>query len=284
MPGGDQSIAIVTDSTSDLPRELADAHGITVVPLNVTIGSDVLKDGDLSQPEFFARMAAAPRLPSTSQPSVGEFVSTYAKLLETASDVVSIHISALLSGTIESARQAAEQFGGRVHVVDSRNLSGGLSWPVLVAARAARAGATLDGVIAAAESARDRVRMIVGLDRLDNLARGGRIGAVSAFLGGLLNLKVTLTVDSEGKFEPVARTRGTKQALQHTIDWLEEHLGESKRGSFLVLHAMSHDNAAWLKERIESAFDVVEMHVFEVGVVIATHTGTGWGVAVLPAD
>jgi len=280
----ERSIAIVTDSTSDLPRELAEEHGITVVPLNLTIGTETLKDGDLTQAEFFERMNASPQLPTTSQPSVGAFVDTYAAMLETAGEVVSIHISEHLSGTIESARAAAEQFGGKVHVFDSLNLSGGLAWPVLAAARAANEGATLDGVLRAAESARDRVRLIVGLDRLDNLAKGGRIGAVSAFLGGLLNLKVMLTVDKDGTFEPVARVRGARQALEHTIEWIGDHLGDSKRGSFLVLHALSQENAAWLRERIEATFDVVELHVFEVGVVIATHTGTGWGVAVLPAD
>jgi len=134
------------------------------------------------------------------------------------------------------------------------------------------------------EAARERVRMIVGLDKLDNLAKGGRIGAVSAFVGGLLNLKVTLTVDSDGKFEPVARTRGAHAALQHTLDWVGERLGENRKGTFLVLHAMSKDNAEWLKQKIEDAFDVVELQVYEVGVVIATHTGTGWGVAFLPVD
>lgn len=277
-----RSVAIVTDSTADIPASLALEHGITVVPLNVMFGSEVFHDGELTQAEFFDRMNAAAALPTTSQPSVGVFAEFYAKALETAREVVAIHISEKLSGTIESARQAAEQFAGKVHVFDSRNLSWGLAWQVLEAARAAMTGASTDEVLRVAASARERVRMIVGVDKLDNLAKGGRIGAVSAFLGGLLNLKVTFTVDSEGTFEPVARTRGTAAVLQHTVDWTRAQMGDRPRGSVCVMHALSEDKAIWLRERLEAAFEVVEMHVVEVGVVIATHTGTAWGVAVLP--
>ncbi len=284
MPAANRAVWIVTDSTSDLLRDVAEGLDVMIVPLNVTVGTETFRDGDLTQAEFFDRMGRASRLPTTSQPSVGAFVEAYEAALEKAPDVVSIHISSSLSGTIDSASQAAEQFAGHVHVFDSRNLSGGLALQVIAAAREAQAGSGVERVLEVAESARDRARMIVGVDRLDNLAKGGRIGAVSAFLGGLLNLKVTFTVDREGKFEPVGRVRGATAALEATLDWVGAQLGERKRGAFLVLHAMSHDNAAWLRQRIEEAFDVVELQVVEVGVVIATHTGTGWGVAVLPMD
>jgi DegV family protein with EDD domain len=284
MEAASRSVTVVTDSTSDLPVSLAEEHGIVVVPLNVMFGSEVFHDGQLTQAEFFAKMNASSGLPTTSQPSVGVFAEYYAKALETASEVVAIHISEKLSGTIETARQAAEQFAGKVHVFDSRNLSGGLGLQVVEAARAAMAGASRDEVLRVAESARDRVRMIVGVDKLDNLAKGGRIGAVSAFVGGLLNLKVTFTVDKDGAFQPVARTRGTAAALQHTVDWARVQMGDRARGAVCVMHALSEDKAIWLKEHLEAAFEVVEMRVVEVGVVIATHTGTGWGVAVLPQD
>jgi len=277
-----QRVAIVTDSTSDLPPGMAEEHGIIVVPLTVTVEGVTYHDGELSQEEYFARMNAAKDLPTTSQPSVGDFVETYTRALETASEVVSVHISSLLSGTIESATQAAAQFPGRVHIFDSRELSGGLGLQVVEAARAAAQGLSSQEILRVAESARDRVRMIVGLDKLDNLARGGRIGAVSAFMGGLLNLKVTLTVDKDGKFEPVARTRGKSAALQHTLDWVAAQMGDRKTGRVLVLHAQSPDNAEWLRERLAAAYDFIDLRVSEVGVVIATHTGTGWGVAILP--
>jgi DegV family protein with EDD domain len=254
-----------------------------VVPLNVTIGDHTYQATELTQAEFFTLMNGAAQLPTTSQASVGTFADAYARALETAREVVSIHISSKLSGTIESASAAAEQFGGRVHIFDSLNLSWGLGFQVLEAARAAASGGSVRDVLATAEDVRDRVRMIVGLDRLDNLAKGGRIGAVSAFLGGLLNLKVTMTVGPDGTFEPVARTRGKTAALEHTVEWVRGHMGDAKSGAICVMHAMSPDNAEWLRERLERALDVTEMHVVEVGVVIATHTGTGWGVAVVPA-
>ena len=277
-------VAIVTDSTWDLPPSLAVENGIVVVPLLVAIEGVTYRDGELTPEVFFQRMGASKALPTTSQPPVGAFVEAYAKALETAAEVVSIHISSKLSGTIESALQAAGQFGGRVHVFDSLNLSGGLGMQVLEAARAAARGVSVEEVLRVAESARDRVRMIVGLDKLDNLAKGGRIGAVSAFLGGLLNLKVTFTVDAEGRFEPVARTRGNAAAMEHTITWVREKMGEKGRGAICVLHAQSEAKALVLRDRLQELLDVTEMTVSEVGVVIATHTGTGWGVAVLPQE
>jgi DegV family protein with EDD domain len=279
----DRPVAIVTDSTADIPADLAAANDIIVVPLNVTIDGKTYQATELTQADFFARMNAARELPTTSQASVGTFVEVYARALETAKEVVSIHISSKLSGTIESAYAAAEQFGGRVHVFDSLNLSWGLGFQALEAARSAAKGASVADVLEHTERIRERVRMIVGLDKLDNLAKGGRIGAVSAFLGGLLNLKVTLTVTEEGVFAPVARTRGRTAALEHTVEWVRGHMGDAKSGAICVMHAMSPDNAEWLRSRLEQTLNVTEMHVVEVGVVIATHTGTGWGVAVVPA-
>jgi DegV family protein with EDD domain len=277
-------VAIVTDSTWDMPPGAAAENGVVVVPLLVAIEGVTYHDGEMPPAEYFRRMNAAKDLPTTSQPPVGAFVEAYEKALETAAEVVSIHISSKLSGTIESATAAAGQFDGRVHVFDSLNLSGGLGMQVVEAARAAAKGLSVDEVLKVAESARDRVRLIVGLDKLDNLAKGGRIGAVSAFLGGLLNLKVTLTVDSEGKFEPVARTRGNSAALDHTVEWVRRKMGPKGRGAICVLHAQSEDRALALRDRLQTLLDVTEMTVSEVGVVIATHTGTGWGVAVLPAE
>ena len=120
---------------------------------------------------------------------------------------------------------------------------------------------------------RDRVRLIVGLDGLGNLAKGGRIGRVGAFLGSMLNLKVTLTVAPDGAFVPVARSRGEKAALQHTLDWVAEQMGAATSGRFAVGHALSGDRALWLRDEIAKRFGVTEMVVYETGTAIATHTG-----------
>jgi fatty acid kinase fatty acid binding subunit len=280
-----RTVAVVTDSTSDIPADLAAAEGITVIPLITTFPDGAsFRDGELTQAEFFERMGRAKALPTTSQPPVGEFADVYGALLETFSSVVSIHVSNRLSGTIESARNAAAQFGERVAVFDSLNLSTALGWQVIEAARTAARGAGADEVLKAAEAVRSRVRHVIGLDKLDNLARGGRIGAVSAFMGGLLDLKVLFTVDPEGAFKPVTRVRGHKAAMRETLEFVKREMGGATKGRFFVAHAMSHDTAVYLRDAIAATYEAVEMTIVETGVVIATHTGTGWGIGFVPGD
>lgn len=278
-------VAIVTDSTADIPPGMAEAEGVTVVRL-VTCFPDgaSFRDGDLTQADFFERMDRARQLPTTSQPPVGDFVLTYETLLERFSHVVSIHISHRLSGTIEAARQAAERFAGRVSVVDSLNLSWGLGWQVIAAARAAAMGAAASEVVEVCERARARARLVVGLDKLDNLARGGRIGALSAFVGGLLDLKVVLTVSEEGAFAPVARVRGRKAALHETLEFVRREMRGATSGMFCVVHALSEEAALQLRDALASMFDASELMVLQTGAVIATHSGTGWGIGFLPSE
>jgi DegV family protein with EDD domain len=284
MAAGTRSFAVVTDSTADLTSEQAATAGVEVVPLSVVFGEEAFPDGVLSQAEFFRRMNAAPKLPTTSQPPVGAFIEAYERALAQAEEVVSVHISSTLSGTFESARQAAEQFAGRVHVFDSRNLSWGLGWQVLQAAESARAGLTAAVALERLALARERCKLIVGLDSLDNLQKGGRIGRVGAFLGALLNLKVTFTVAPDGAFVPLARSRGDAAAMRSTMDWIAAQMGPSTSGRFAVGHVMSVERASWLRDQIAARWTAVEMVVYEAGSVIATHTGTGWGVAVLPEE
>jgi len=271
------SICIVTDSTADIPRDVVRDLGITVVPLSVTVGGETFVDGDITIAEFFSRMNAAKALPTTSQPSVGAFVEAFETGLAHCKEVVCINISGRLSGTIESAREAARTLGDRVHVFDSLNLSWGEGFQVVAAAKAAAAGESLVGVKHAFEEARSKMHMIVGLDTLENLAKGGRIGRVSAFLGGMLNVKVMLTVGEDGAFVPVARAHGAKAALQASVDWLAEQVSSTKRAAFGVLHAEAPDKAEWLEQAVRARFNVAELVVIETGPVIGTHTGTGWG-------
>ena len=277
-------LAVVTDSTADIEPGIAADNAITVVPLSITFGNETVPDGRLTQREFFERMNAASRLPTTSQPPVGAFVEAYDHALESADHVVSVHISSRLSGTFEGARTAAEQYPGRVHVFDSRNLSWGLAWQVLEAAHAAADGMGPDVALIRLARLRDRVKLLVGLDSLDNLARGGRIGKVGAFLGSMLSLKVTLTVDPNGEFVPLARSRGEKAAMRHTLDWVTQQMGTATSGRFAVGHALEPEQAAYLAEEIRKRWNATELVVYEAGSVIATHTGTGWGVAVVPGE
>lgn len=279
-----QSVCVITDSTADIPGSLAQELGITVVPLTVTINGHSFSDGDITMAEFFRRMEAASELPTTSQPPVGVFVDAFRTALEHCTDVVCVTISNRLSGTIESAREAARQVGEHVHVIDSLNLSFAEGIQGVLAARAAAAGGSVADVRRVVEHAREHVSLLVGLDSLTNLAKGGRIGKVSALLGGMLNLKVLLTVSPEGVFEPVAKVRGASAAMQRSIDWLAGRVDVGTKAVFGVLHAASPDKAAWLEQQIRARFNVAELHIIETGSVIASHTGTGWGLMAVPVE
>jgi DegV family protein with EDD domain len=169
-----------------------------------------------------------------------------------------------------------------VHVFDSRNLSWGAAWQVMDAANVAREGLGVPEALARLERAREQVKLIVGLDSLDNLRRGGRIGAVSALMGALLNLKVTMTVDESGAFAPLGRSRGEKAGLQYTMDWIATQMGGARKGRFAVGHGLSEERAHRIADSIRERWDVTELVVYDAGSVVCTHTGTCWGVAVWP--
>ncbi|MCG2807060.1 MAG: DegV family protein [Coriobacteriia bacterium] len=278
-----RQFAVVTDSTADIATEMVQDLGVTVVPLAVTIDGETLDDGVLTQAQFFERMRSAPDLPTTSQPSVGVLVEAYEQALKTADSVISLHISSKLSGTVEAARIAAEQFAGKVSVFDSRNLSWGLAWQVVDAVAAAGEGLGVPEALERLERAREQVKLLVGVDSLENLRRGGRIGAVSSLLGSMLNLKVTLTVDENGAFAPLGRSRGEKAALEYTMDWIATQMGTATSGRFAVGHALSEERAHRIAASIRERWDATEMVIYEAGSVVAAHTGTVWGVAVWPA-
>lgn len=276
--------AVVTDSTADLTPGLARELDIRVVPVTVTIGDETFDDGVLTQAEFFERMRDAPSLPTTSHPSVGALADAYGQALETADSVIALHVSSKLSGVVETAHVAAEQFGGRVHVFDSRNLSWGLGWQVLEAASASREGLSVADALARIERTRERVRIVVTLDSLENLRRGGRIGSVASRLGSLLNVKVSVVVDPSGAFVPLGRTRGAGAANEHMLDWIAGQMGETRSGRFAVGHALSEDKALRLAEDIRERWQVTDLVMYEAGTVISAHAGTIWGVAFLPDE
>lgn len=285
MTGAAHDVAVVTDSTADIPPSMARDEGVTVIRLVTTFpDGTTVRDGDLTQRRFFELMDAERTLPTTSQPPIGDFVQMYERLLERSSHVVSIHVSSRLSGTLDAALRAAEAFGERVRVVDSRSVSWGLGWPVVFAARAARAGALVEDVVATVERVRDSVRFIVGLNTLDNLARGGRIGAVASFAGSLLDLKVLLTVDAEGLLKPVARVRGTKAALRETLEWVGREMHGTATGAFCVAHAMSGDIAEHLRDALAAAYGHTELFVVETGAVLSTHAGPAWAIGFVPGE
>jgi DegV family protein with EDD domain len=274
------SVAIVTDSTSYLPAETLARLDITVVPLYVVFNGDrTVPETDITDyPAFFEELRAAEKLPTTSQPSVGDFVSAYEPLLAQGHDIVSIHISAGLSGTTESARQAAAALerdgkgGERIWIVDSATAAGGLGLTVMAAATGAMAGLNAEEVEQRARDARKELKMWFALDTLEFLKRGGRIGAASAWIGSTLRVKPILTVESE--MSPVERVRTSKRMVERLVDYGRQR-HESGADAWSVQHINAPDQAGVLIERCTEVFGCAPTLVSEVGPVLSTHTGPG---------
>ncbi|WDT93380.1 DegV family protein [Thermoleophilum album] len=281
MPEPEQRspVAIVTDSTSYLPPELLAREGIVVVPLYIVEGERQIPETEIDdQAAFLERLRRSERLPTTSQPSVGDFVAAYEPLLADGRTVVSIHISGGLSGTAESARQAAAQLeregkgGERVHVIDSRTAAGGLGFLVLAAAAAARTSGTAAAVEQRVEAARASLRMWFGIDTLEYLRRGGRIGAARAWLGTALKLKPILTVD--GEMVPVERVRTHRRLVERMVEYARE-LADAGCTAWAVQHVADSGTAETLVERCRAIFGCDPYFVSEIGPVLSVHTGPG---------
>ena len=209
------AIKVVTDSTSDVPRDLAESLGITVVPLNVHFGTETFKDGvDLNADDFYERLVREPEVPKTSQPSVGDFLSCYEQLGKDAEGIVSLHISSKLSGTYNSAIQAKQEakVGCPIEVLDTYQVSMSSGRAAIEAALAARDGAAMRDVIGVAQSSIDRTQCIALFDTLEYLQKGGRIGKARALLGSLLNIKPMIVV-RDGEVHELAKERTRKRGI-----------------------------------------------------------------------
>ena len=281
-------VEVVTDSTAYLPAELIQRHGIHVVPLYVVFGGDrTVRETDITDyPAFFEELRAAESLPTTSQPSVGDFVSVYEPLLADGKDVISIHISGGLSGTPEAARQAAEALeregkgGERVRVVDSTTVAGGLGLLVLAATRASARGAGLHEVEELVREARGELKMWFGVDTLEFLKRGGRIGAASAWIGSTLKVKPILTV--EGEMTPVERVRTSARMFERMVDYARQR-HESGADAWAVQHINALEQGERLEERCREIFGRPPVIFSEIGPVLSAHTGPGLlGVGAMP--
>jgi DegV family protein with EDD domain len=276
MPG----VAVVSDTTAYLPASVVAESGIVLVSLYVNHGSERTdREADISNlGAFFEELRSGDELPTTSQPSVGDFQTAYEPLLASGSEVVSIHISGGLSGTCESARQAAEALeregkgGERVRVIDSTTAAGGLGLMALVAARRAAAGGDGAAVEAAAREAREELKMWFAIDTLEFLKRSGRVGAASAWVGSTLKVKPILTVESE--MAPVERVRTSRRAFERMVDYARQRQASGAAG-WVVQHIQAPDEAERLAEECRSVFGCEPVFVSEIGAVLAVHTGPG---------
>ena len=279
-------VAITTDSTHYLPKALADEHGIGQVSLYVGWAGEPERELEMDGfGAFYERLRRDPELPSTSQPSIGDFLTVWEPLIEAGSDVVSIHLAGGISGTCEAARQAhgllAERgLGDRVEVIDGETACGGMGMLVLAAAAAARGGADKDAVVARVQEARKALRIWFCLDTLEYLRRGGRIGKAQAWLGGTLRIKPILSLEYE--IVPVERVRTAGRAFERMVDYAKE-LRDGGADGWVVQHIQAPEQAERLIERCREIFDTEPVFTSEVGPVIGTYTGPGLiGVGAIP--
>ncbi|GGI06903.1 DegV family protein [Egicoccus halophilus] len=278
-----QRVAVVTDSTCDLPVELVERLGIRVVPLSVAFGDEVLVSGvTVSDEQFYTRLATASRLPTTSQPAPVWFEEAYADCADDGHDaVVSLHVSSSLSGTVELARQRAARAGLPVEVVDTRLVGGALGLAVLRAHEVAAGGGSVAQVVAAARQASAGTCSLLVVDDLAHLKRGGRLTGAQAAVGNVLRVKPVLEV-ADGRVEVRERTRTWQRAL----DRVAERLAQRTAGrpvDVVVAHAVAPERAASVWERLEDRIEVVDRLETLMGPIVGTHVGPGAvGVAVAP--
>lgn len=266
-------VSVVTDSTADIPKSLLANSGIIVVPLNVHFGDEVLRDGiDIDSDQFFRRLAQSTRLPTTSQPSSGAFEEAYRPLLERGHEIVSIHLSARLSGTVSSALTAANALDpGRITVVDSQAISMAMGFVVLIAAQMAHQGHLRETILAALDGLLPCARLVVALDTLTYVQRGGRIGKAQALLGSILNVKPLITLRN-GEVEPLGRARSRRHAIDRIIETLQR-TGPPRR--LAVLHGAAQRDGEVLRARVAALFPLLQVPIAQIGPVIGTHTGPG---------
>ena len=268
------ALQIVTDSTCDLPPAMLRELGVTVVPCNVHFGDEVLRDGvDIKPDEFFKRLGESSENPRTSQPSIGAFVDFSRPLLERGDAIVSVHVSAKLSGTCSSALQAkAELKSERIEVVDSVQASLGLGHQVREAVRIARAGGTAQDVIAGLNAQRANLKTYVTVNTLKYLIRGGRAGRLQGFLAGMLDVKPIIAV-IDGETHPVDRVRTRKRALARFTE-----LALESPGTIRALGIVYSDNPAEaeaLAQSITSRFPREQIFLAQFSSVMGTHLGPG---------
>jgi DegV family protein with EDD domain len=269
------AVAVVTDTTHSLPRPLLGDLGVHEVPLHVGWDGDLRPESGVADlGAFYDELRTAASVPTTSQPSVGDFLGVYDPLLARGDEIVSVHLSAGLSGTVGSASQAraASASPDAIEVVDSETAAGGLGLTVLAAARAAAAGASREEVVAAARRAREGLRMWFCVDTLEYLRRGGRVGSAQSWIGGALKIKPILAVERE--ITPVERVRTASRAFDRMVEYLES-LHEAGRDGWAVQHIRAVDVAERIADRGRTLFGTEPVFVSEVGPVIGAHVGPG---------
>jgi DegV family protein with EDD domain len=274
---------IVTDSSADLPPELARRWNITVIPCNVLLGDVSYKDGvDLLPDEFYRRLVSSPQLPTTAQPSIPDFQAVYRDLLDQGHHIVSIHVSGKLSGTVNAAEQARASLStpAPIEIIDSRLASIGLGLVAVACAQLARDGMPYQQVADQARRNLTKNRVLFILDTLDYLEKGGRIGKAGAFLSSILSIKPILTLQN-GEVHPVERPRSRERAVRRTVELVRE-LAPVRQ--LAVIYSTEPDHATELRRQLSDLLPQEEIVTTRFGAALGTYVGPGaFGVALTQA-
>lgn len=269
-------VALVTDSTCDIPQSWREEFEISVVPLSIHFGNDTYRDGvDLSPESFYERLEREEVHPTTSQPAPQDFINTFQALQDDgAKEIIVFTISSAMSGTIESARLAAQDFSIPVHIVDSKNNSMGLGWQVIAAARAREQGANAWEMLEVATKVRQKMAYYVSLNTMKYLEKGGRIGNATKFLASLLQIKPLIYVDpSTGIVHPSIPARSRSAAIDGLFKEFFKHLNTTSPMHITVLHNAARDEAEALAERVRETYHPAELFITIVSPVLGAHTG-----------
>ena len=271
-------IKIVTDSSVTIEPEVAKELDITIVPLSVMVDGVVYSDADLAEGEFLRLMQSSRNLPKTSQPPVGVFADVFDRLAEDGAQIISIHMSHALSGTVEAARQGATLANADVTVVDSSFIDQAMKFQVTEAAKLAKEGADLEEIIAKIEEVKEKTELYIGLSTLENLVKGGRIGRVSGLISSLLNIRVIMQM-KDHQLEPIVKGRGAK-TFKKWLDDLTASLQNKQVAEIGISYAGSPELALEMKESLQP-YVKKPISVLETGSIIQTHTGeNAWAVLI----
>ena len=271
-------IKIVTDSSVTIEPEVAKELDITIVPLSVMVDGVVYSDADLEEGEFLRLMQSSRNLPKTSQPPVGVFADVFEHLAEDGAQIISIHMSHALSGTVEAARQGATLANADVTVVDSSFTDQAMKFQITEAAKMAKEGASLEEILAKIEEVKEKTELYIGLSTLENLVKGGRIGRVSGLISSLLNIRVIMQM-KDHQLEPIVKGRGAK-TFKKWLDDLTASLQNKQVAEIGISYAGSPELALEMKESLQP-YVKNPISVLETGSIIQTHTGeNAWAVLI----
>lgn len=268
-------IKIITDSTADLRDEQIRKYNIEIVPLTITIDDKSYTDRvDLSPVEFLEKMGQSIELPKTSQPSTGTFLELYDRYTDEGYDIISIHMTGGMSGTVRSAESAAKMAKGNVTVIDSRYISKALSFQVLEAAELVSKGKTVQEIVDHLEKVKNQTRLFIMVDTLENLVKGGRIGKGRAFLGSLLNIKPIASLEG-GEYTPVSKARSYSQVIKYLVKQFSEDVKGKNLKRIGIVHTEAKELASQLSSAINGITEIQNIEIDYTTPVIATHTGKG---------